>query len=325
MIVRLALIAAGVAVFRAPWGTLPIMAACLVVLFAFEIYVVVDAGRGLPAGGATPEPDENTLTGDESFGEPVARQRKDPWLAMFLSRLVPGLGHVYAGRWAMGLGLFLAFLVIAGLSPQIFSNPLDVLISTGAGLLAFRAVRPGFEESRPAFRMAAYAIIGFAVVATLIASIRGGLVQAFRNASASMQPTMVPGDLFFVDKAWGQPIERGDIVAFDWPRDRRMQFVKRVVAVPGDTVEVRHKAVLIDGEPLAEPYVRHVDPALHPAADDPRDEFGPLVMSDGQYFLLGDNRDDSNDSRFWGPVSRRDIRGRVIKRYWPPDRAGPVR
>jgi signal peptidase I len=112
-------------------------------------------------------------------------------------------------------------------------------------------------------------------------------------------------------------IHRGDVIVFDYPLKPGVIFAKRVVAVGGDTVEIRSKRLFVNGREVAEPYVVHLDPTIYPATPvlpEPyrsRDHFGPLQVPAGTYFVLGDNRDRSSDSRYWGVVPRELVRGQV--------------
>jgi signal peptidase I len=171
--------------------------------------------------------------------------------------------------------------------------------------------------------------------------------QAFKIPSGSMEDNLKIGDHIIVNKfiygpvpdAWkgilpARDIRRGDIIVFRYPLDPEVDFVKRVIGMPGDTITERDKVIFINGKPLSEPYVRHDDPTIFPAQPslpDPyrsRDQYGPYTVPDGQYFAMGDNRDRSSDSRYWGPVPRSMIKGRAFMVYWsfkgtpPPQGSG---
>jgi signal peptidase I len=177
--------------------------------------------------------------------------------------------------------------------------------------------------------------------------------QAFKIPSGSMEDNLKIGDHIIVNKfIYGpvpQPwqklfplrdIHRGDIIVFRYPLQPDTDFVKRAIGLPGDVVEVRDKVVYINGKPLAEPYVIHEDPTVFPArrAGQPqlpeayqlRDQYAPYTVPAGTYFAMGDNRDRSSDSRFWGTVPRSMIKGRAFMVYWsfkgtpPPPEAPPI-
>lgn len=172
--------------------------------------------------------------------------------------------------------------------------------------------------------------------------------QAFKIPTGSMEDNLKIGDHIIVNKFIYGPgtnaggllplrdIKRGDIIVFRYPLQPDTDFVKRVIGMPGDVVEVRDKKVAVNGKELDEPYVIHEDPQvypLQPALPEPyrsRDQFGPYTVPAGQYFAMGDNRDRSSDSRYWGTVPRSMIKGRAFMVYWsfrgqpPPPDAPPA-
>jgi signal peptidase I len=116
--------------------------------------------------------------------------------------------------------------------------------------------------------------------------------------------------------------ERGDIVVFRYPNNRDIDYIKRIVGVPGDVIEIRNKQLIRNGRPANENYIKHSQPALMLPV---RDNYGPVTVPDGKYFMMGDNRDDSQDSRFWGFVDRSDLHGKAWRIYWSSDGIGSVR
>ena len=157
--------------------------------------------------------------------------------------------------------------------------------------------------------------------------------EAFEIPSASMEPTLLVGDHVVVNKfLYGQAVgpwrfvlphrgvRRGDVVVFRAPLDPKIDLVKRAVALPADTVAMSAKELSLDGAPVREPYVVHRDPDVYsgdaPAALRARDELGPLTIPDGTFLALGDNRDNSKDSRYFGPVPGRLVKGRPLFVYW---------
>jgi signal peptidase I len=118
---------------------------------------------------------------------------------------------------------------------------------------------------------------------------------------------------------------RGDIVVFKYPDEPERDFIKRVIGLPGETLELRNKKVFVNGQPLEEPYVHFLEPASNSqevTSFDVRERYGPVRVPDGQYFVMGDNRDNSQDSRYWGFLPRSYIKGRALMIYWSYD-AGP--
>lgn len=176
------------------------------------------------------------------------------------------------------------------------------------------------------------------VIAVILAMlIRTFVVQAFKIPSGSMEDTLKIGDHILVAKFLYRFVEpkRGDIIVFKYPVDPKVDYIKRIIGVPGDKVEIREKVVYINGKRYEEPYVEHVDPrtftktaiAAEVFPDDMvrRDNYGPVMVPEGHYFVMGDNRDRSYDSRFWGFVPKKNIKGKAFFRYWPPTRIGIVK
>jgi len=176
-----------------------------------------------------------------------------------------------------------------------------------------------------------------AVVLALI--IRTFIVQAFKIPSGSMEDTLLIGDHLLVNKfiyglqipfsdarilAFEHP-ERGDVIVFEFPEDRnkpyfeRRDFIKRLIGTPGDTIEVRNKEVFVNGKPYVIPQEVHKEPILVGPQYGPRDNMNPVTVPEGKYFVMGDNRDRSFDSRFWGFVPMENIRGQAFIKYWSWD------
>ncbi len=165
---------------------------------------------------------------------------------------------------------------------------------------------------------------------TLFLAMRTGVAEAFRIPSESMQNTLLVGDFLFVQKLeYGGAIPfthsrlpglrapaEGDVIVFRYPPDPSLNYIKRVVATAGQTVEVRHKRLYVDGRTPHEPWIRHGDPAELPAEIAPRDNMPPYVVPPGHLFVMGDNRDHSADSRFWGPVPLENVVGRACFTYF---------
>jgi signal peptidase I len=191
------------------------------------------------------------------------------------------------------------------------------------------------KKNKSAFRETVEAVI-FAFIIALV--IRTFVIQAFKIPSGSMIPTLLVGDHLLVNKfVLGTPVDipftnihlfhmpglrdphRGDVIVFKYPEDPKRDFIKRVIGVEGDTVASRNKVIYVNGRKLAEPYVQHVDNSIKPGGIDPRDNFGPITVPKGDVFVMGDNRDESYDSRYWGFVEDDQIKGKAIIIYWSWD------
>ncbi len=143
------------------------------------------------------------------------------------------------------------------------------------------------------------------------------VVQAFYIPSSSMETTLMVGDRIFVNKfiyRFQEPA-RGELVVFNYPRDPARRFIKRIVGMGGEELAIRAGNLYIDGELLEEDYLPE---------QDYRGNFGPVDIPEGHYFVLGDNRYNSEDSRHWGPLSRDKIVGRAFLIFWPPSRLGRI-
>jgi signal peptidase I len=172
------------------------------------------------------------------------------------------------------------------------------------------------------------------VVAVILALfIRTFVVQAFKIPTGSMEPNLLVGDHLLVNKfvfapaATGleravmpmRPVVRGDVVVFKYPEDPERDFIKRIVGMPGETIEIKGTQVLVNGTAIAQPFAHFLlphDPAASSHEGDPREHFGPVTVPAGHYFAMGDNRDNSQDSRYWGFLPAHFIKGRALMIYW---------
>ncbi|HEY3156756.1 MAG TPA: signal peptidase I [Candidatus Eisenbacteria bacterium] len=180
--------------------------------------------------------------------------------------------------------------------------------------------------------------IVLAVLLTVV--IRGLVVQAFRIPTGSMEDTLLVGDFLFVNKlVYGSEIDigaaghrlvyyrfpairqphRGDVIVFRYPDDPSRDFIKRCVAVEGQTIEIKNKSLYVNDTLQREPYVKHSDERILPREISARDNFGPFVVPKGHIFMMGDNRDNSHDSRFWGPLPLNLVKGKAMILYWSWD------
>ena len=177
------------------------------------------------------------------------------------------------------------------------------------------------------------------VIAVILALfVRTWVVQAFKIPTGSMENNLLIGDHLLVNKFVFGPTasasekklpvrepRRGDVVVFKYPDEPERDFIKRVIGLPGETLELRNKKVYINGQPLDEPYVHFLEPASNSqevTSFDVRERYGPVRVPEGQFFVMGDNRDNSQDSRYWGFLPRSYIKGRALMIYWSYD-AGP--
>lgn len=167
------------------------------------------------------------------------------------------------------------------------------------------------------------------VIALAIALfVRSFVIQAFKIPSSSMEPTLLVGDHILVNKfiygiripligkrlvTFAQP-RRGDVIVFVFPRDRSKDYIKRVIGLPGERLEIKERKIYIDDRPIDDPWGVYSEwgPSL-------RDNFGPITVPEGCLFVMGDNRDNSEDSRYWGFVPIDDVLGKAVILYWSWD------
>ncbi len=178
-------------------------------------------------------------------------------------------------------------------------------------------VEPQTQGFRLAFELKSWfrdILFAFAIAIFIVIFV----IQPVKVEGTSMQPRLVDQERIFVNRFIYRfkDIHRGDVVVFWYPRDRSKSFIKRIVGVPGDAVEIQNGTVYVNGARVYEPYL---DPEF-------RDEksFRKVIVPPGQYFVLGDHRNSSNDSRSWGFVARQLIYGKAIFSYWPVSRVGIV-
>lgn len=174
--------------------------------------------------------------------------------------------------------------------------------------------------------------IVIAVILALI--IRTFIVQAFKIPSGSMEDTLAVGDHILVNKfIYGTKIpfsdnrilkirdpRRGDVIVFEYPEDPSKDFIKRIIGTPGDVVQVRDKKVYVNGQAYENPHEVHKEKEIIPQVQNPRDNTKPITVPADSYFVMGDNRDRSYDSRFWGFVKSDKIKGLAFIKYWSWDR-----
>lgn len=183
------------------------------------------------------------------------------------------------------------------------------------------------------------------VIAVILALfVRTFVFQAFKIPTGSMKPNLLVGDHLLVNKFGFGPsatglerallpmrdIRRGDVIVFKFPEEPDRDFIKRVIGLPGETLELRNQTVYINGAPLIEPYAHYIYPPSDgedPTLLDLRRKYGPVTVPAGHYFMMGDNRDDSQDSRYWGFMPRSYVKGQALFIYWSfetPEEGAPA-
>lgn len=257
-------------------------------------------------------------------------------MAGVLTGFTPGLGHLYCGQWQKGLKLHLLFIlggavVLYGILLYVPYPPYNVIVPLGLiwGGLVFiliDAVRLA-KKLREGYQLKPYnKWYIYLVIIVLVSFGEPALVRfppkAYTIPSGAMSPTLLRGDQVLVDKIVYQFADprRKDIITFLYAEDESKIFVKRIIGLPGDTITIRNKVVSINGEAInGEDYTQYGDPGVIQGQISPRDNYGPITVPKNAYFVLGDNRDYSLDSRFGGFVEKEKILGKVGTIYWSWD------
>ena len=263
------------------------------------------------------------------------------WLAGLLSYLLPGLGQVYNGQPLKGLLFNFIFTLWGGIvftltfyavkqemtGPKIALLFLALFVSFLAQLLviieSIRTARKiGSEYLLKIYnKWVLYLfiiIVTFLVDHSVATAIKDNVIKPYKIPTNSMQPSLLAGDFILSNQIYFSTHnpERGDIIIFKYPVDEKTDFIKRIIGVPGDMVEIKDKHVWINNVKIDEPYVLHTDSTVLSQFESVRDNFGPFRVSPNSYFVLGDNRDNSLDSRHWGTVQRYLIKGKLSFIYF---------
>ncbi len=260
------------------------------------------------------------------------------WLAGLLSTITIGLGHIYSGQLRKGIILYLIQGLIFALFFLFLVHYPNIFLIIATIILGFTyfisviidAIRSAKQNSGSYFlkkynRWYVYLVIvllaNFLIQPYAETFIKENAVKAYKIASGAMSPTLLGGDRILINRHIYQTSEpqKGDIIVFSPPHEPSKDFVKRLVGTEGDVVEIKNKQLFINGITQIENYIINIDNRILSADINSRDNFGPVTVPDNHLFFLGDNRDNSYDSRFWGFVNRDKAKGKVIYLYWSWD------
>jgi signal peptidase I len=268
--------------------------------------------------------------------------RRKPWIAGLLSGLQPGLGQLYNGQHKKAIVLALVpFLVVGPISLWLliyaplhppYNILLPVLLAAAVLVAIVRDATRVARQQGDTYQLRRYnkwyiyfilALLGMFVLQPAVGDSVKYFVTAFELPAKSMTPTLLSGDHILIDTSvsWnGRGLERGDIIVFLFPEDETKKFVKRVIGLPGEIIHIRRKTVYVNGIALDDSaYAQRIDPGFLDEQVNPRDTFGPVTVPAESYFVMGDNRDQSLDSRFFGYVQRSKVLGKLLFVYWSWD------
>jgi signal peptidase I len=291
------------------------------------------------------------------------KKRRRWWVAGLLSFIVPGLGQVYNGQETKGLFYYVILSVwggiLIGLIYYLLKPPvthIDIGITCLLALISmilwifiiFESIRTAKQISSE-YTLKRYnkwyiylliiliiRLIDFSVETVVI---KNTIFKAYKIPAGSMMPTLLTGDHIICDLSYyrlNNPA-RGDIVIFKWPMDESKDYVKRIIGIPGDKIQIINDDLYINNEKLELEFVEKYSLGQEKEADIYQEtlgkvsyqildqmkryeNFGPITVPDGEYFVMGDNRDNSNDSRYWGMVKRHQIYGKPVFIYFSWDR-----
>ncbi len=268
-------------------------------------------------------------------------KRRSRVIAFLLSVSVPGLGQLYNGNILRGAllcgGYWAIFMASTGLTRLIYSFPslicltavlfiTPILIAADAAIGAARLKAIQLKWYNKWYLYVGVLLFGcYALAPAAGRIIKDHLVGVwtFKMPASSMEPFLKPGDHFVAKlERFGDRLQsRGDVIIFPYPDDKSKDFVKRVIGLPGERLEIKDKVVLINGQRIEDPWGFVFSKVTFPGQMNPRDNFGPITIPQGAVFVMGDNRDYSHDSRFWGVVEIKNITARALFIYWSGDKS----
>jgi len=263
-------------------------------------------------------------------------KKRHPLIAALLSGIIPGLGQIYNGQLRKGIIYYFANLFgyllyfVSGLQKSF--HGLVIFCIAAACFYLFiiaEAAFVAFKKKKITLQLYNrwYVYIFSIIICMIIGQYSVLLVQdiyglrAYRISSSAMEPTLLLGDHIYADNKYyiNNKVQREDIIVFIYPIDRTKSFLKRVIAVGGDVIEIRDKKVFVNDTAVTDAYAIHKEDVIFPKSLQPRDNFGPIKVPEGAIFVMGDNRDQSYDSRFWGFVKQGDVIGKPLYIYWSWD------
>jgi len=260
-------------------------------------------------------------------------------LAAVLTFFMIGLGQIASGKIKRGIVLYILSLIlfIAAAFIAIQSFPPFNIIAAGLIFISFflfALIDSILIAKNPDNSLKLKPLIGYSLLAVIVIvnsslvkpviskTIKEKYIQAFKIPTGSMIPSLLIGDHILVNKQAyknGSP-KRGDIIVFDLPEDVSKTFARRVIGVGGDVIEIKNNQLYINNKEYTEHYVIYTDTKSRPRSSQPTNNYGPVSVPKGSFFVLGDNRNNSYDSRYWGFLATDKIKGKIATIYWSWDK-----
>ena len=262
----------------------------------------------------------------------LVKTRK-PIIAFLLSFITPGLGQIYNGQFKRGIILYLielllvVALIFSGLFLKFFYGAIiSLVIILGFTIFIwlnalFDAIKLKEVRLKPYNKWYIYLVIvlinSFVIQPVISSVIKNNRVKAYKIPASSMEPTLLVGDYLIVDRGCykSQKPKRGDIIAFEFPKDPSKDFIKRVIATEGEKVKIVHNKIYIDDQLIDDPWGHFTMPRSS------IEDYAPVKVPQDCLFVLGDNRDNSQDSRFWGFVNIKKVKGKALYLYWAKNKS----
>jgi signal peptidase I len=278
----------------------------------------------------------------------VKTKKRNPLIAALLSIITPGLGQVYNGQLEKGLFFYFAFILspflisFTGLQYEFYGLILSIalviffyLFIIGEALIVALKIKEIILKPYNKWYFYLLLIIVLNIGTSGITyKFTNGFndnevfnelmrIKAYKIPTGAMMPTLLTDENIMVNFKHFKTneIKRRDIIIFKYPENPEKDFIKRIIAIEGDVIEQRDRTVYVNGKELTEPYVKHTDSTVRWGKNDPRDNFGALVVPKDKVFVMGDNRDQSYDSRYWGFVDVKDVKGKALYIYWSKDKS----
>jgi signal peptidase I len=262
-------------------------------------------------------------------------KKRKPILAFLLSLVSPGLGQIYNGQLGKGLlylvGFFLTYIILSFLLLKFYGMICYLIIMIGFFVfIVLDALRGALKLKAIALKsynkwyiyLVIFLLTGMVIQPLLSWTIKNNVARAYKTPSSTMKPALVPGDHFIANMRIyksGKP-KRGDIIIFEYPKDPSKDFIKRVIGLEGEKVEIINNKVYINEKLLEDPWGYFEDDGMGKSLPG-LERFGPVVVPKDSLFVLGDNRNNSQDSRFFSFVNIRKVKGKALYIYWAKDKS----